>query len=136
MSNEKLPNETMRPIKFKAKREDNNEWVYGSYISDWVKPNVFVIACVDGQLYHIDSETLCQFTGMYDKDGKEIWEGDVLQGVSNNPFSKGLINEYEIVWGVDHWHVKGTHFTLQELFDYCANNITVIDNIHNKGVER
>lgn len=73
---------------------------------------------------------LMQYTGLKDKNGKEIYEGDVLQGVSNNPFSLGHVNNYQVMWGVDSWHIKGTHFSIQELKNYCNNNIEIIGNIY------
>ena len=72
-----------------------------------------------------------RWTGLKDKNGKEIYEGDVLKGVSNNEFSKGEVNYYEVFWGVESWRIKGTYFSIQELSNYCNKNIEVIGNVHN-----
>ena len=73
---------------------------------------------------------LMQSTGMKDINGNTIYEGDILEGISNNVFDNVSVSNYEVMWGIDHWHINGTHFTLQELFNYCNNKIKVVGNIY------
>lgn len=58
---------------YKAKRKDNGEWVVGSYINGGFIIKTNHTECVD-----IFENTICQCTGLKDKNGKLIWENDIL----------------------------------------------------------
>jgi uncharacterized phage protein (TIGR01671 family) len=88
-------------IKFKAKRLDNGEWVKGDLahsldgglnIFGFTRENG--VDCYSG-VHLIDPETVCQFTGMKDCKGNEIWEGDI---VNDNYDLLCIDNLYEIVY--------------------------------------
>ena len=112
----------MREILFKAKRKDNGEWVEGQYVyitnplTEDGKPIKHLI-CNGTNIFNdlIDPDTLCQYTGLTDKNGKKIWENDILRGHGNDKdlskvsFGKFYVIDAETLRRVDEvigWHTE------------------------------
>ena len=72
-------------IKFKAKRLDNNTWVEGYFYAEC--GNTYIIEDRQSEsmlnrneAHQVDPLTVCQFIGLKDCEGIEVWEGDILEG--------------------------------------------------------
>lgn len=129
----------MREILFKAKRTDNGEWVQGYLVENtYTDYRSFIVtsACwevenekssdfIETDVYEIDPETICQYTGLTDKNGKKIWENDIVK----HEISSGLgqviwYQEDYIGWIVDDIWIDGQQYS-HEMFNECE----VIGNI-------
>lgn len=127
---------------FKAKRIDNGEWVQGYYVKDLdvftnceeihiiFEPNTMFYSSgeTDGW-YKVDPSTICQCAGLKDKNGKLIWENDIVKDGHGNLYKAFWQNNYyQFSWIC----VKTDVFSIGakwDLWSFKSFEIEVIGNI-------
>ena len=138
-----------REIAFRGKSKSTGEWVDGYYVGDNTiiayNEVVYDMGFIDTSPCHdCYPGSIGQFTGLYDKNGKEIYEGDILRG-DEYPFNCDGVDNYfaEIVWAdnvcgfyrITHKKPNSTvrgisHGNWEQLDEDDIKSFEVIGNIH------
>lgn len=126
----------MREILFKAKRIDNGEWVEGYLLRDDCTGQYFIHAsgnsvnesdkvneegCLRFVAFEVDESTICQYTGLTDKNGRKIWENDIVKWLDKLykvSFYDSMCS-FVLVTPTGHWnHMEMNYGQKLENFDY------------------
>jgi uncharacterized phage protein (TIGR01671 family) len=115
--------------KFRGKRKDNGEWVYGSLFNGERKKLIMKVAPIKPEReniypiagFEVDPATVSQFTGLTDKNGTEIYEGDIVR-------NEGYVGKVEWNQEMACYHVDFGNGDTDWLADLAY--VEVIGSIH------
>lgn len=127
----------MRDIEFRGKHTDDGEWVewvYG-YVCcyGWTgEENTYIVPNYASALYsfEVDPKTVGQYTGLKDKNGTKIFEGDIVK-----KFWRGKMRIYQIVYDNGLASFIGRANKKFTTFDYDSTEFEVVGNIYDNKLE-
>ena len=142
----------MREILFKGKRVDNGEWVCGDLVRHYENQRVFILTeqltyttteygisrIVSDRYFEIIPETVSQYTGMQDRNGNKIFEGDTLKCTDeldevNELNSDTGIGNVEWLDKYGFWNISGIENSLGDIIIF--GYVEIIGNIHEEKEE-
>ena len=118
-----------REILFRAKRIVNGSWVEGHLLKSFTGI-CFIAKSFDNILnvleaYEVDKDTICQYTGLTDKNGNKIWENDVLRDTDDEIIMVVRWDDEELRFVLDDYGYNGCF--MEYGWDELAGEFEVVD---------
>ena len=113
---------------YRAKRMDNGEWVEGLLTIMWGQLHI-IVPEDENTAYPIDESTICQCTGLKDKNGKLIWENDFMIGYLDDIYQEDA-TYVRVMWRNNGFRTHQNGYDDFEILDeFDQNNFEVCGNI-------
>lgn len=118
-----------REILYRGKRMDGHGWVEGGIVPR-ANGQIFIAPIIDASqiiIYAVDPATVGQYTGLNDRNGKRIFEGDIVEGADFNCEDDG--------YGIVEWHdgafeINNVQLTGTFHDNYYGTEFEVVGNIY------